>query len=337
MERGRIFTLPNSISLSRLLLAFAFVVIGGSWQRTGLILAAATTDFLDGWLARRGNSSTVAGAIIDPLADRIFVLAAVSSYLADGRLTTGQYFIFLSRDIATAVGFVVARFIPGLTASAFQARLLGKTVTAFQLALLLAALHWATAVQPLILLIGALSAISIVDYTVALERARRSSRAMSSLLIVFALLCFQTTPAQAQATTKSAAPPSVTAETRLDAIVASRSSVQAGIGLSMFAGTYVRTGIVGAVGGTTGDGIDGRIDVLARFHLDPFRQSRWGPYGGGGLSARFDRGERTRPLVLVFAGVDGPVRNGLTTSFEAGLGGGARIGVILRRGVAERR
>jgi phosphatidylglycerophosphate synthase len=176
MERGRIFTLPNSISLSRLLLAFAFVVIGGPWQRTVLIVSAAMTDFLDGWLARRANSSTVAGAIIDPFADRVFVLAAVSAYLVDGRLTTGQYFIFLSRDIATAVGFIVARFIPGLTASAFQARVLGKTVTVFQLALLLAALHWSAAVMPLILLIGALSAVSIVDYTVALERARRAAR-----------------------------------------------------------------------------------------------------------------------------------------------------------------
>jgi len=181
MERGRILTLPNSISLSRLLLAFAFVVINGPWQRIVLILSAATTDYLDGWLARRGNSSTVAGALIDPFADRVFVLAAVSAYLADGRITTGQYFIFLSRDIATAVGFVVARFIPGLTASAFQARLLGKTVTAFQLALLLVVLLWPAAVMPLILLIGALSAVSIVDYTAALERARRAARSSTAV------------------------------------------------------------------------------------------------------------------------------------------------------------
>ena len=177
MERGRIFTLPNSISLSRLLLAFAFVVINGPWQRIVLILSAATTDFLDGWLARRGNSSTVAGAIIDPLADRIFVLAAMSAYLIDGKVTTGQFFIFLSRDIMTAVGFIVARFIPGLTASAFQARLLGKTVTAFQLALLIAVLLLPDFVQPLILIIAAFSAVSIVDYTLALERARRTARA----------------------------------------------------------------------------------------------------------------------------------------------------------------
>ena len=176
MERGKIFTVPNSISLSRLLLALAFVVIGGPWQRVVLILAAGATDFLDGWMARRANSSTVAGALIDPFADRVFVLAAVSSYLAEGSLTTGQYFIVLSRDIMTAVGFIVARFIPGLSASAFQARILGKTVTALQLVLLFAVLVLPGAVKPLILVIGALSAVSIVDYTVALERARRASR-----------------------------------------------------------------------------------------------------------------------------------------------------------------
>lgn len=175
MERGTFFNLPNSISLSRLLLAFGFVVIDGAWQRVILIFAAGATDFLDGWLARRAKSSSVAGALIDPITDRIFVLAAVSSYLVEGRLTTGQYFIFLSRDIATAVGFMVARFIPGLSAASFQARLLGKTVTMLQLATLFAVLVAPRSVQVLVLLIGAVSAVSIVDYTAALERARREA------------------------------------------------------------------------------------------------------------------------------------------------------------------
>lgn len=176
MERGPIFSLPNNISLSRLLLALAFVLTAGEWQRVALILAAGATDFLDGFFARRRNSSTVIGALIDPIADRIFVLAAVSAYLIEGRLTTGQYFIFLSRDIATAVGFIVARFIPGLSASSFQARTLGKTVTVFQLVTLFAVLVFPRSVQALVLVIGALSAVSIVDYTAALERARRASR-----------------------------------------------------------------------------------------------------------------------------------------------------------------
>lgn len=104
----------------------------------------------------------------------------------------------------------------------------------------------------------------------------------------------------------------------------------------MFAGTYVRTGIVAAAGASR-NGASSRVDGFARFHLDPFRESRWAPYGGAGLSTRFDEGSRPRAYVLAFAGIDGPVQHGLTTSFEAGLGGGARLGVILRQAVAERR
>jgi cardiolipin synthase len=176
MKRDALFTLPNSISLSRLILAVVFVLMDGRWERTILILAAGATDFLDGWAARMGNSSSVAGALIDPIADRIFVLTAVSVYLISGLLSTAQYFIFLSRDIATAIGFIVARFIPGLGASAFKARLLGKTVTALQLVTLVSVLHFDRATVPLILVIGGLSAVSIVDYTLALSRARARAR-----------------------------------------------------------------------------------------------------------------------------------------------------------------
>ncbi|MEJ7759100.1 MAG: CDP-alcohol phosphatidyltransferase family protein [Gemmatimonadaceae bacterium] len=172
MERGAIFTLPNTISLSRLVLALCFVLIDGRWQRTLLIVVAAITDFLDGWFARRRNSSTVTGALIDPLADRVFVLSAVTTYLLAGWLSLSQYLVFLVRDIATAVGFIVARFIPGLSASSFQARALGKAVTVVQLVILVAVLQFSAAVQPLIVVVGVLSAASVLDYTLALHRAR---------------------------------------------------------------------------------------------------------------------------------------------------------------------
>jgi hypothetical protein len=139
--------------------------------------------------------------------------------------------------------------------------------------------------------------------------------------------------AQTVTTTK---PSSISIEGRIDGIAASTSAVQAGIGLTSVAGTYVRTGIVGAIGASK-NGVSGRADAFARFHLDPFRESNWAPYGGAGLSTRLEQGERTRPYVLVFAGIDGPIRNGLTTSIEAGLGGGGRIGIILRRAVARQR
>jgi hypothetical protein len=125
-------------------------------------------------------------------------------------------------------------------------------------------------------------------------------------------------------------------EVRLDGIIARVSAIHLGAGFTFAAGTYVRTGVVAGVGFTR-NGLSGRIDGLARFHFDPFRQSRWAPYGGGGISGRFDSDEKGRAYLLLLLGMDGPVYGGATPSFELGLGGGARIGVILRRAAVERR
>ena len=172
MNRGALFTLPNTVSLSRLVLALAFVLISGPWERVALIAIAGLTDFMDGWLARHDRNETTAGALIDPIADRIFVFVAISVFLVEGDLSVGQYFIFLSRDLATAVGFVVAKVIPWLRPAVFRARILGKIVTVVQLITLVAVIVMPELTNILILIIGVISAASIIDYTIALWRAR---------------------------------------------------------------------------------------------------------------------------------------------------------------------
>jgi CDP-diacylglycerol--glycerol-3-phosphate 3-phosphatidyltransferase len=172
MTRGAVFTLPNSISLSRLVLALGFVLVGGAWERVAIIVVAGVTDFMDGWLARHEKEETETGALIDPLADRIFVLVAISAYLIEGKFTAGEYFIFLARDIATAVGFLVAKIVPWLRPAVFRARMLGKVVTVLQLVALVAVLLTPEYTRPLVLGIGITSAAAIIDYTVALWRAR---------------------------------------------------------------------------------------------------------------------------------------------------------------------
>jgi CDP-diacylglycerol--glycerol-3-phosphate 3-phosphatidyltransferase len=172
MKRSAVFTVPNSISLSRLGLALAFVLAPHPYARAALIAAAGFTDFFDGWMARRGKSVSRSGALIDPLADRVFVLTAVSTYLVDGLLTTGQYFIFLARDLATAVGFLVARLVPDLRPVVFQARFLGKFVTVLQLLALVLLLFRPQFADAIVAVIGVVSVASIIDYTVALWRAR---------------------------------------------------------------------------------------------------------------------------------------------------------------------
>jgi CDP-diacylglycerol--glycerol-3-phosphate 3-phosphatidyltransferase len=172
MNRRALFTVPNTVSLSRLVLAFAFVLVTDTRDRVALIVTAGFTDFLDGWIARKGNSQTTSGALIDPFADRVFVLSAVSAYLVHDILSTTQYFIFLSRDLATAVGFLVAKLVPRLKPVEFKARMLGKIVTVMQLGALLAVILIPQYKDPLVWLIGLVSVASIVDYTLALWRAR---------------------------------------------------------------------------------------------------------------------------------------------------------------------
>ena len=175
MSRRALFNLPNTISLSRVVLALAFVLVSEPWDRIALIAVAGLTDFMDGWLARHRKDESTAGALLDPLADRIFVLVAISTYLVEGMLTTGQYFIFLTRDIATAVGFLVAKIVPTLRPAVFRARLLGKIVTVMQLITLVAIVVLPELTDVLVATIGIISAASIVDYTIALWRGRARS------------------------------------------------------------------------------------------------------------------------------------------------------------------
>ncbi len=172
MNRGALFTLPNTLSLSRVVLALAFVLVSEPWDRIALIAVAGFTDLIDGWLARRGKSESTTGALLDPIADRIFVLVAISTYLIEGQLTTGQYFIFLTRDLATAVGFLVAKIVPALRPAVFRARVLGKIVTVVQLITLVAIILVPELTRVLVMTIGVISVASIVDYTIALWRGR---------------------------------------------------------------------------------------------------------------------------------------------------------------------
>jgi phosphatidylglycerophosphate synthase len=172
MNRSALFNLPNTISLSRVVLALAFVLVSEPWDRIALVAVAGFTDIMDGWLARHDKSESTAGALLDPLADRIFVFVAISTYLIEGQLTTAQYFVFLTRDLATAAGFVVAKIIPTLRPAVFRARMLGKIVTVLQLITLVAIIVIPELTTILILTIGVLSIAAIVDYTFALWRGR---------------------------------------------------------------------------------------------------------------------------------------------------------------------
>ncbi len=77
----RILTIPNALSFVRLLLVpvFLWLVMGPKWDELALVvlMVSGITDYLDGKLARSLNQTSKIGAILDPVADRFFILAVV--------------------------------------------------------------------------------------------------------------------------------------------------------------------------------------------------------------------------------------------------------------------
>lgn len=154
------------------MLAAGFVAANSVDVRLGLVGVAAATDFLDGWIARRGKWTSRSGALIDPIADRVFALVAVSTFLFTGALSFVGFFVMLSRDVMTAIGFIVARLVPWLQSVQFKARFSGKLVTVLQFITFVALLRFPGWVALCLWTVGLASAYSIVDYTYALWRAR---------------------------------------------------------------------------------------------------------------------------------------------------------------------
>jgi hypothetical protein len=167
---------------------------------------------------------------------------------------------------------------------------------------------------------------------------RQGARA---ILLALGALAAATIPADAQRGGARARP---RPEVRLDYLGRNPDAVHAGVGLDLAVGTYLRVELVGA-GGPSWDagrgGASARADLLARFSFDPFRERKWGLSAGGGLSMRYDElspsDDRWRALIAIVLDLEGPVAGPVTPALQVGLGGGTRIGLVLRAADRSRR
>jgi cardiolipin synthase len=80
-NQDRVLTLPNAISLLRLagVPAFLWLVLGPEKDGLALcvLMVAGFTDYADGWLARKLNQTSRLGQMLDPAADRLYILATL--------------------------------------------------------------------------------------------------------------------------------------------------------------------------------------------------------------------------------------------------------------------
>jgi CDP-diacylglycerol--glycerol-3-phosphate 3-phosphatidyltransferase len=168
--------LPSFVSLLRLPLAAAFILLKDPVTRVAILGLAAATDFLDGRLARSLRQGTRFGELVDPFADKIFALTTVLTLAFEGALSPWQLGVLLARDIATTIAFLIASALRAPIR--FKARMSGKVTTTFQIGTVLALTLRSPLAGALLALTGLASLWAIADYArfgaVSLRQAARA-------------------------------------------------------------------------------------------------------------------------------------------------------------------
>jgi CDP-diacylglycerol--glycerol-3-phosphate 3-phosphatidyltransferase len=165
----------NAVSLLRVPLAFVFFAADTPLARAIVILLAAASDWVDGWLARRFGQGSRAGELIDPLTDKFFIVCAIAAFAADGILAPWELAVLLARDVFTVSAFLIAMALRRTVR--FRARFSGKVVTTLQLAAVLVLTVLPALGTAVVLITGAATLWAIADYTVYFARSLRRPRA----------------------------------------------------------------------------------------------------------------------------------------------------------------
>jgi cardiolipin synthase len=130
---GRLTSVPNLISGLRLAAVPPFVWLFVTGRENPAVLlygVAAATDFLDGYIARRTGAITELGKLLDPLADRVFVVALTVALSARRTLPPWLAVALVARDalVVSVWPVLERRGVPRIPVSR-----LGKTATALLL------------------------------------------------------------------------------------------------------------------------------------------------------------------------------------------------------------
>ncbi len=169
---------PNSITFFRVVLVpvlMAFLLVDvpyGDIFALVVFVIAAASDSLDGYLARRFRQTTVMGAFLDPLADKLIVTAALVSLVELGELSAWVAMVVIGRELAVTG----LRMVAAVQGTVVPASKWGKAKTASQMlaiAALIIAPRWLDAEWTLggrsitwylVLLMLVLTVVSGIDY-----------------------------------------------------------------------------------------------------------------------------------------------------------------------------
>jgi cardiolipin synthase len=129
----RIVTIPNGISAARLVgvPVFLWLVLGlrttaGDWWAVGLLIASSASDWLDGKIARALNQQSRLGQLLDPAADRLYILATIIALAVRAIIPWWLVGLLAARELMMAGVLAVLRRHGW---GALQVSFVGKTAT----------------------------------------------------------------------------------------------------------------------------------------------------------------------------------------------------------------
>lgn len=129
-------TISNSLSFLRAPLAFAFL-LANPLLRLAAIFLAMLTDCVDGYLARRSQSASRFGAILDPAMDKFFVYFGLTVLFLEGTISPWETVAMLSRDFFLCVYGLFMLTTGRWKSVIFRAIRWGKVTTALQFIILM--------------------------------------------------------------------------------------------------------------------------------------------------------------------------------------------------------
>lgn len=146
-----LWNVPGCLSLSRVAFAFVFpCVVDRPWLALATVGAAAISDVLDGFFARRSGMSSATGAALDPLTDKIFAISVMVTLVVGHRLTVIDALLLSSRELGELplVAFVaLARRPRMIRAAGLGSNPAGKVTTVLQCVALVGVLFGASSVR----------------------------------------------------------------------------------------------------------------------------------------------------------------------------------------------
>ena len=179
-------TLPDRLTLGRAL-AVPVVVVLFAWDfpdhaywATAVFVVAMATDQIDGWLARRWNQTSAFGSLLDPIADKVLVMAALVMLIAEGVAPAWMVAAIVARELLVS-GLRLAAIEKGIVIAARDLGKLKPWAQALAVAIggMAAAGAWSDAVAWWALLVAVvLTWVSGLDYARVAPRLLRGESAL---------------------------------------------------------------------------------------------------------------------------------------------------------------